>query len=338
MQRVRDIIMHMAQLLVRNISVRRLLDNLFVSAVATVLAIRAFLFFTGWPIIGGATLHIAHMLWGGFFMLAAIILLLAFLGRSVQYWAAILGGIGFGFFIDELGKFITQDNNYFFQPTFMLMYLIFVGLYFIIRELEKNTELSEVERLVNALELSQEAALRHVDAVERQQLLSLVEKSSEHETLFAQLRLIIQETVATPESAWIKLKQQAKNSYFVFAQSKYFIPGIILLWVVQGGLLTYSFHNFLVTKNSTFIEQTIVILGVGFAVLAGLYILRGIFELSYDRITAYQRFYRGNLISVLLMQPFALYVATFVPILALGINLLALFTLQYLLSLEKRQT
>lgn len=326
----------MTRLLIRNVSMRRLLDNLFVSAVATVLLIRAFLFLTGWPIIGGQTLHIAHMLWGGFFMLAAIVLLLAFLGHRVQYWAAILGGVGFGFFIDELGKFITQDNNYFFQPTFMLMYLIFMGLYFIIRELGKQIELSEVERLVNALDLSQEAVMKHVDENERRQLLSLVEVSSEHESLFAQLRLIIKDTVTAPESEWLKIKMRAKQTYFDFVQSKYFIPAIVGLWVVQGGLLAYSFHEFWITTSSSFVEQTIVILGVGFAVIAGTYILRGIFELSTSRTVAYQRFYRGNLISVLLMQPFALYVATFAPILALGINLLALFGLQYLLSLEKR--
>lgn len=327
----------MTRLLVRNVSARRLLDNLFVCAVATVLLIRAFLYFTGWPIIGGDTLHIAHMLWGGFFMLGAIILLIAFLGHRVQYWAAILGGIGFGFFIDELGKFITQDNNYFFRPTFMLMYLIFIGLFFIIRELEKTVELNEVERVVNALDLSQEAVLKHVDENERRQLLSLVEVSTEHESLFAQLRLIIQETVVTPQTPWLVFKMRVRNAYFAVVQSSYFIPGIVALWLLQGGLVTYSFHSFWVATDSTFVEQTIVILGVGFAVIAALYILRGIFALSADRTDAYQKFYRGNLISVLLMQPFALYVATFVPIIALGINLLALFTLQYLLSLERRE-
>jgi hypothetical protein len=326
----------MPQILIRNVSMRRLLDNLFVSAVATVLVIRAFLFITGWPIIGGETLHIAHMLWGGFFMLAAIILLLAFLGHRIQQWAAMLGGIGFGFFIDELGKFITKDNDYFFQPTFMLMYLIFMGLYFLFRELEKKLELSETERLVNALDMSQDAVLQSVDADERLQLMSLVSVASQHESLFAQLRIIIQETVATPESAWFRFKLLVKQSYFRFAGSSYFLPAILLLWLVQGSLLAFSFHKFLVHADATMIGKTIAVLGIGFAVLAGLYILRGIFDLASNRVEAYQKFYRGNLIAVLFMQPFALYVATFVPIIALGINLLALFTLQYLLSVEQR--
>ena len=315
---------------------RRLLDNLFVSSVATVLGIRAFLFLTGWPIIGGETLHIAHMLWGGFFMLAALIMLLAFLGHRIQHWSALLGGVGFGFFIDELGKFITQDNDYFFRPTFMLMYIIFVGLYFLIRELAKQVELNETERIVNALHLSEEAIMKVVDEEERKQLLMLIETPTQHESLFAQLRIIIHEVVITPQSSWYRAKQRVKQSYFRFARSKYFTPLIVGLWIFQGGVLTFSFHNFLLIKQASVVEQIIVILGVGFAVLASMYILRGIFDLATSRLEGYRKFYRGNLIAVLLMQPFALYVATFGPIIALGINLLSLFTVQYLISLEER--
>lgn len=43
----------------------------------------------------------------------------------MQRLCALIGGIGFGLFIDELGKFITRDNNYFFQPTIGLIYAVF---------------------------------------------------------------------------------------------------------------------------------------------------------------------------------------------------------------------
>ncbi len=327
----------MFKTLTRNVSIRHMLDNLFVSAVATVLVIRAFLFLTGWPIIGGERLHIAHMLWGGFFMIAAIILLLAFLGHRIQHFSAILGGVGFGFFIDELGKFITRNNDYFFQPTFMLMYLIFVGLYFTIRQLEKSMQLNDTERLVNVLDLSQEAVLKQVDAEERRQLLQLIEAPSGHEKLFEQLRMIIAQATVTPETRWFKFKQRCKEMYFHFAESKYFVPSVIGLWLVQSGLLTFSFQRFLEMRNPNVAEQIIVVLGAGFAVIAATNILWGIFDLGTSRIEGYRKFYRGNLISVLLMQPFALYVATFGPIIALGINLVVLFALQYLLALEKRR-
>jgi hypothetical protein len=96
---------------------------------ASILVIRAFLASTCYPQLGGHGLHIAHMLWGGLLMLIALVLLLAFIGRYLQSSAALLGGIGFGTFIDELGKFISSNNNYFFHPAIPLIYIVFVLLF-----------------------------------------------------------------------------------------------------------------------------------------------------------------------------------------------------------------
>src|SRR5262245_17887202 len=118
---------------VRNVDGGALLELILVYAVATILCIRVYLELTGYPKIGGDGLHIAHMLWGGLLMLIALVLLIAFLGKGTVRLGAIAGGLGFGLFIDELGKFITNDNNYFYRPTFAVMYVIFVLLFFSFR-------------------------------------------------------------------------------------------------------------------------------------------------------------------------------------------------------------
>ena len=108
---------------IRNMDAGTYLEIFLVASVASILAIRAYLAITGYPQLGNSDLHIAHMLWGGVFMVVGIIALSMFLGKAAQYVGVICGGIGFGTFIDEVGKFITQDNDYFYQPSVSIMYV-----------------------------------------------------------------------------------------------------------------------------------------------------------------------------------------------------------------------
>ena len=61
-----------------------LLENFLVSAVASVLLIRLYLFLMGYPQIAPGNLHFAHMLWGGILMLIAIFMALGFLSRPAH--------------------------------------------------------------------------------------------------------------------------------------------------------------------------------------------------------------------------------------------------------------
>jgi hypothetical protein len=129
------------------------LENFLVSAVFSIVVIRVFLVATGYPQLSGNGLHIAHMLWGGFLMMAAILILISFLSKQAKYAASILGGLGFGVFIDELGKFITHDNNYFFQPAFAFIYIIFVLMFLAIRAIGKSMKVLQKDYTINALEV-----------------------------------------------------------------------------------------------------------------------------------------------------------------------------------------
>ncbi len=72
-----------------------------------------------------------------------------------RFFATLACGIGFGLFIDELGKFITSDNDYFFQPVIAIIYLIFVGLFFLFHWLGTVRNLTAAGRAGQRVRLRQ---------------------------------------------------------------------------------------------------------------------------------------------------------------------------------------
>ncbi|HKY73917.1 MAG TPA: hypothetical protein VJ246_01235 [Patescibacteria group bacterium] len=116
-----------------------------IAAVVMVMATRAYLHLFNYPQLGTGGLHIAHVLWGGLFLTAAVLIALLVSGRAAGYLTALLGGMGFGLFIDEIGKFITKDNNYFYQPTAVIVYLAFLGLFFLLRRVHAKDHTTLVE-------------------------------------------------------------------------------------------------------------------------------------------------------------------------------------------------
>lgn len=93
-----------------------------VAFAVTVIVTRVYLELTGYPQIGNDVLHFAHALWGGLLLIIAVFLPLAYANRWAIPASALLGGIGIGLFIDEVGKFITQANDYFFPPALSIIY------------------------------------------------------------------------------------------------------------------------------------------------------------------------------------------------------------------------
>jgi hypothetical protein len=167
---------------------------------------RLFLQLTGYPQLGGATLHIAHLLWGGLLLFIGALAMLVFANRWVYRLGAILAGVGVGLFIDEVGKFITRTNDYFYPPAAPIIYAFFllvVLLYLRIRRPRNRSARTELYRVFDTLE---EVLERDLDDMEYESLkarLEFVMKHAEYpeQALLAKglLRFIHSEHVALVE-------------------------------------------------------------------------------------------------------------------------------------------
>ncbi len=107
-----------------------------VSFAIAVVGTRWFLQATGYPQVGGGELHVAHMLWGGLALVIAALLGLVVSASWVPPVTAILAGAGTGLFIDEVGKFITASNDYFYPLAAPLIYgllLAFALVFLLVR-------------------------------------------------------------------------------------------------------------------------------------------------------------------------------------------------------------
>jgi hypothetical protein len=150
-------------------------DLFLYTAVATVLVVRTLLAVTGYPQVGGSTLHVAHVLWGGLLMAIAIVVVEILPGSRARVFAAFAGGIGFGLFIDEIGKFLTKDVDYFFKPAIAIIYAVFVLFYLVVREVVHRRRLTDRRRLALASMALADLALGELDRVSRDYALALLD-------------------------------------------------------------------------------------------------------------------------------------------------------------------
>ncbi len=174
---------------VRREGAERYLFLTLVSFAATVLATRAYLELTGYPRIGGGELHIAHALFGGLFLFAAALLPIVMAGRNVYRTSAVLGGIGIGLFIDEVGKFITTQNDYFYPAAAPLIYATFLLAVLIYLRVRRRVEPDPRSQLLTSLQLVEEAVENDLQARERDELRDRLRVAAADAPLEAQRRL-----------------------------------------------------------------------------------------------------------------------------------------------------
>lgn len=326
------------------------IDLFLVGAVASILLIRFYLAATGYPQVGGGTLHIAHMLWGGLLMMAAIILQLAYLGRGVRLWAAVVGGVGFGTFIDEIGKFVTKDHDYFYRPAFALMYVVFVGAYLATRALRRRRGRTAAELTVNALHELEEAAMHDLQRDEQERALRYLDAVDPPTPLSAGIASLIASSERAPAARGSRVGRAGTwllAHYRALAARPGFWHVVVLFFAAQLGLKLLHVAYLMIWPEAgrSFAERVTFIGGDdGYAMAEWLqlasslvsagYVARGIIALRLSRASALRSFERSVLVSVFVTQVFMFYNAQLLAVAVLAFNLLVLLGLGYMRAHE----
>jgi len=171
------------------------------SFAASVALTRTFLELTGYPQLGGGGLHIAHVLWGGLLLFAAALLPLILANRWTYSLSAVLAGLGMGLFIDEVGKFITQTNDYFYPPAAPIIYAVFLVTVMLYLRLRRQPPLPARDALYHALEALQEVLDHDLDPQEHTALVERLENiaAQQDNPELSRLAGILQEYLKHPE-------------------------------------------------------------------------------------------------------------------------------------------
>jgi hypothetical protein len=280
-------------------------DTFLVVAVASVLGNRVFLIITGYPQLGDSTLHISHAIWGALMLATSVIMAISFLGPFTRKVVAVLGGAGFGWFIDELGKFITRDVNYFFQPTIALIYMTFIALYLVVRALRRHVYTAD-EGMLNALEAVKSAALGQLQEPARREAIELLDATNPPGGFADEVRTLLTNAPALPPrepSAFTRWADSLRAWYIRVTERRGFVVAIDVFFSILaiGAVLTVISLVIDGAQVAGFAEWASLIssLVANTCLLIGVVLLR-----RHQKLGAYQWFDRGLLITIFVTQVF----------------------------------
>jgi hypothetical protein len=318
---------------VRRVTAMQDFELFFVSSVATILTVRAILAATGWPQLGGGKIHFAHLLWGGIGMLIAFILFMAMQGRLWNQLATLSAGIGFGLFIDELGKFITSDNNYFFQPAVAIMYVVFVVLFFLFRWLGRIDKMSPETALVNSFDFAKEAVMRAMDRGERDEALYVLGLADQTDPMVRALTSALRkvEPPVKKPNPLIRLKDTARRWYDSIIGRRWF-RRFVMGWFIFTSVVALLAPIVYDTSPGvmTFAQAGGLISGV----ITGALVAIGIARWHKSRLYAYRWFERGALVTILIGEFFSFYQDQVGAVFGLLWLLLSLAVIRTMISAE----
>ena len=340
---------HLIENPVRRYDFVQKLEWFLISAVVMILVIRTQLWLTNYPQLGGSGLHIAHLLYGGIFMAVAIWISLIYLNRWSRRVSAVLGGIGFGFFIDELGKFITEDNDYFFKPAAGIIYLIFITMFLVIRELSRHQRLDQRTALANALAFLPSTLTGEFRRSEYEVATELLDRADQGDPLVEQSRRYFDQVAIAPTrppsrlSQWVSTQHRRITAFTEMPRFEALVIVAMVVWALLSMLGAAAIEidigntndGALVPGEETSLTASLrsisILVSFGFVVVGIIRMRRG----QHQR--AYRAFSLALLVSIFVTRFFSFLDSQFAAVFGLGVDLLLYASIAELASRDSER-
>ncbi len=312
------------------------LDTFLVCAASGVILNRTLLIVLGYPQIGSRKpggIHISHSIYGGFAMMVAATVALAFLAPATRWFVAVVGGLGFGWYVDELGKYVS-NAGYLFKPALALIYVVFILMFLTFRTMASR-QFTEDDAVVNALESLQAAALGSLDDRQRRDAVLRLDHLGPDTSFAARVRDLLADAPASPMRPPGRIRRARnglRSRYTAWSHRRSFTVVIevfffLLAVSTLGGVVGLSLDGPGITRPS---EQ----IATAAAALAGVLVLVGIVRLRKSRLAAFRWFDRALLVWILVVQVYLFHQEQFAAVLGLAVDLFVWAMLRSAIAIE----
>jgi hypothetical protein len=315
------------------------LDTFLVCAATAVVLNRTVLIILGYPQIGSRSpggVHISHSIYGGIMMLIAIFAVISFLAPSTRWFVAVLGGLGFGWYVDELGKYVS-NAGYLYLPALALIYVTFVILFLVARALARRSYGPD-DAVANALESLKSAAVGALDDVQRREALRRFDAAAPEGELAADIRELLSNVPASPPrppGLWRRLQVRIRARYVAWSHRRSFwvvleVFFFLLAASTLGGAIGLSVDGPGITQPSERVATYA-------SVVAGVLVVIGIVRMRRSRLEALRWFDRALLIWILIVQVYIFRQMQFAGVLGLAIDLFIWAMVRSAIAVEERR-